>query len=726
MSLNTFLRWTVIVSVFSLCLVPFIVSTSLFFPFIVGKNILFRVAVEIGLAAWVFLAFRDASARPRVSALLWSFVAFTGVMGLATVFGENPWKSFWSNFERMEGYVTILHLLGYFVMTSTVLNTEKVWSWFLKTSLGASIIVSGYALMQVFGYIPVNQGGTRVDATLGNATYLAVYVLFHIFFAAMLCVRERKAWLKVTYAAIALVHMIVLYNTGTRGTVFGLIAGSFVVTALIALFDKREKKRRVIAASVIGAGIILSLGALAVKNAPFVQNSPVLSRYASISFNEIQTQGRYFIWPMAVKGFEQRPILGWGQDNFNYVFNANYDPRMYGQEQWFDRAHNVFLDWLIAGGLLGLLSYLALYAAGIWMLWKKATDMSFTEKALLTGLGVAYFVHNLLVFDNIMSYILFASVLAFIHFKSTRLAHPVGSDAEELDGNESVTVGAVLLIALCFSLYFFNWRAYATGSALLEGLRASSSNPVQADLVLARYQEALSYDTVGRPETLERIIEAAPRFNSSGATIQSRQKFYEMGRKALEEQLTRAPGDARYELFAGVFYNSYGQNDVALAHFTKARELSPKKQTILFALGNFYLNTKEYQKASDVFKTAFDLDASNQQAGNYYAISLIYLGKEPQAKAFLKEKFGNDDMTGDIFLRAYVEAADWASVVKTLKVRVAADPTNMSERQNLAAAYVQMGDKPSAIAIIREMIKVNPSFKSTGEEYIRQIQALGK
>jgi tetratricopeptide (TPR) repeat protein len=339
---------------------------------------------------------------------------------------------------------------------------------------------------------------------------------------------------------------------------------------------------------------------------------------------------------------------------------------------------------------------------------------------------VAYFAHNLLVFDNIMSYILFASVLTFIHFKSTRLTHPVGFDAEELDGNESRTAGAILLVTLCVALYFFNWRAYATGTSLLQGLRASSSNPVQADVALARYEEALSYGTVGRGEVVERVIEAAPRFNASGATIQSRQKFYEMAKKALEEQLERAPGDARYELFAGVFYSSYGQNEEALAHFTKARELSPKKQTILFALGNFYLNTKEYQKASDVFKDAFELETSHRQAGNYYAISLIYLGRESEAKAFLREHFGSDDMTSDLFLRAYVEAGDWATVVKTLKVRIAADPSNMAERQNLVAAYVQMGDKASAIATVREMIKVNPSFKGQGEEYIRQIQALGK
>jgi len=726
MSLNSFLRWTVIASVFSLCIVPFIVSSSLFFPFIVGKNLLFRVAVEIGLVAWVFLMFRDASARPRLSALLWSFLAFAGVMGLATVFGENPWKSFWSNFERMEGYVTILHLLGYFIIASTVLNTERIWKAFLQTSLGASVVVSSYAFLQLVGQIPVNQGGTRLDATLGNATYLAVYVLFHMFFAAILLARERSLWKRIAYGLIVAFHFVILYNTGTRGTVLGLLAGSFVVALLVALFDKAEKRKRIVAGSLIVAGLLFVGGFIAIKDTDFVKESRVLSRYASISFGEIKTQGRYFIWPMAVKGFEEKPVLGWGQENFNYVFNANYDPRMYGQEQWFDRAHNVFLDWLIAGGLLGLIAYLALYVSGVYLLWRKSTDVSFTEKSLLTGLGVAYFVHNLFVFDNIMSYILFASVLALIHFRSTRLAHPIGSDAEELDGAESRTAGVVLLAVLCFVVYFFNVRAYGTGTSLLNGLRASSQNPLQAQATLANFEKALSYDTVGRPEVVERIIEASPRFNASGASIQDRQKFYELGRKAIEDQLLRTPDDARYELFAGVFYSSYGQNDQALVHLKRASELSPKKQSILYPLGNLYLNTKEIDKAVAVFKEAFDAEPSNRQAGNYYAVALVYSGKEAEAKAFLKDTFGSDDMTSELFLKAYIEAGDWPTVIKTLKTRIAADPKNMTERQNLAAAYVQAGDKTNAIATIREMIRLSPSFQATGEEYIRQIQALGK
>ena len=89
---------------------------------------------------------------------------------------------------------------------------------------------------------------------------------------------------------------------------------------------------------------------------------------------------------MAIKGFQERPILGWGQENFNYVFNKNYDPGMWGQEQWFDRTHNVILDWLVAGGILGLLAYLSIFFSTLYYVWRgKTNSFSITDKAIITG-----------------------------------------------------------------------------------------------------------------------------------------------------------------------------------------------------------------------------------------------------------------------------------------------------------------------------------------------------
>ena len=103
-------------------------------------------------------------------------------------------------------------------------------------------------------------------------------------------------------------------------------------------------------ATIIG---IIALGGifLSIRKTTFVEKSQTLNRLASISFEEFKTEARFTVWGMAIQGFKENPVLGYGEENFNLVFNKYYDPRIYNQEQWFDRAHNVFLDWLIAGGL---------------------------------------------------------------------------------------------------------------------------------------------------------------------------------------------------------------------------------------------------------------------------------------------------------------------------------------------------------------------------------------
>jgi O-antigen ligase/tetratricopeptide (TPR) repeat protein len=722
MTLNKFLKWTALTGIFAVFIIPFIVPSNLFFPFITGKGFLFRAIVEIMTAAWLLLAFRDTASRPRTSYLLWAVTAFMVIIGLADIFGVNPWKSFWSNFERMEGYISLAHLFLYFVVASVMLSTEKLWKWFFEASIWASIGIAIFSVFQLSGALAINQGGVRVDATFGNATYLAIYLVFNIFFALIIVFRDKILWKRISYSIVAALHLVILYHTATRGSILGLLGGLLLSAGLIALFDKEEKTRRIVAGSIVGAVVLLVLIFIGVKNTSMVQNSPVLSRFASISWADTKTQARAYIWPMALDGWKAKPVLGWGQENFNYVFNKNYDPRMYTQEQWFDHTHNTVLDWLVAGGLLGLLAYLSIYGAAIWLLWKKATALSFTEKSLLTGLGAAYFFHNLFVFDNIVSYILFFSVLAYIHFSSTRLEKPMVSKAEEVSDAETRMAGPVILVALVFCLYFFNYRGYETNVTLIDALRASTAQPVQAQIAVDAFQKSLSYNTLGRPEVMERIIEAVPNMNGTGASIELRQKFAAMAKDAVDTQVANFPGDARYETFAGTFYGYYGQFADAEKHFVTAVNLSPKKQTILFQLGSFYITSKQYDKALQIFKTAYDLETTNMTAAKYYAVALIYNGRDTEAQAFVAQTQAVAP-TDDLFIRAYADLGQWNKVVGLLKTRIAADPTDMGSRQNLASAYYQSGNKTAAIQTIRDMIAINPGFKAQGEQYIQAVQA---
>src|SRR3990167_1826593 len=104
------LRNTVLTGLFLIPFVPFLVSSAFFFPFITTKAFTFRIIVEVIFAAWLLLTLLDSEYRLKKSIILYSVLGFLAVIGLADLFGVAPVKSLWSNFERMEGYITLLHL----------------------------------------------------------------------------------------------------------------------------------------------------------------------------------------------------------------------------------------------------------------------------------------------------------------------------------------------------------------------------------------------------------------------------------------------------------------------------------------------------------------------------------------------------------------------------------------------------------------------------------------
>src|SRR3989338_103880 len=136
------LKWIVFGGVFLLPFVPLLVTGNLFFSYITGKGFAFRIIVEIVFATWALLALSEPRYRPRFSWVAASLAAFVAVIFFADLFGETPAKSFWSNFERMEGWMTLMHLLLYFIVAGSVLTTEKLWSRFFNTSLAAASLVS--------------------------------------------------------------------------------------------------------------------------------------------------------------------------------------------------------------------------------------------------------------------------------------------------------------------------------------------------------------------------------------------------------------------------------------------------------------------------------------------------------------------------------------------------------------------------------------------------------
>ena len=354
MNYTAWLKWALLIGLSLVFFIPFIVADgsfvpNMFFPFITGKNFVFRILVELLFGAYVLLALREPKYRPRTSLVLWSFGAFVLWMAVATGLSVDPLKSFWSNLERMEGYITVLHLFLYFVMVGSVVGAANWWQRFFQVSVAAASLQALYALGQLLhidGLAPSSQSGGRLDGTFGNAAYLGIFMLFNTFITLYLLVHNRRSSVAQAVYGVALVlEVVALYFTQTRSAFLGLLGG-LVVAALYIVWKGRGgqwKSLRRIATYGLGAIVLLVALFLAFKNTSFVRQNSALSRFASISLTDSGTQARFQIWNMALHGFVQSPktiATGWGQENFSFVFNKYYTPQMYAQEQWFDRAHN--------------------------------------------------------------------------------------------------------------------------------------------------------------------------------------------------------------------------------------------------------------------------------------------------------------------------------------------------------------------------------------------------
>lgn len=724
MSTNT-LRSVILTGLFAIPFVPLIVSKSLLFPFISGKAFVFRTIVEIIFALWLVLILKAPEYRPKFSWISVSILAFVFFIGLADVFAVNSSKAFWSNFERMEGFLGILHMAMFYFVTSSVLKSKEIWNKFWATSVFASLIMAIYSFFQLAGKLVINQGGVRVDGTFGNATYLAIYMVFHIFLASYLFLNSKSKTSKYILGFVALLDLVILYYTATRGAILGLIGG-VLVSFIILLFksEKGDKIRKVAGGSIVVLALMLVLF-VAMKDNPIVKTNPVLGRFATLSLAEIKTQGRYYVWPIAWKGFLEKPILGWGQEGFNFVFNKYYNPEMYNQEPWFDRTHDIVLDWLVAGGLLGLLSYLSIFFALVFTVLKHS-NFSWKERSILLGLISAYFFHNIFVFDQIGSYILFFSVLAFVHTESASItpewAKKISSKFNFLasDGMMPVSSSAVVVL-LASGLYFWQYLPWQQNKSIIKVLSATN----QAQLLpIDDYKSPLKKNTLGFPEAIEHISGSAIQIIGSPQADQKlKEELFTSVNNAFKKQLEIAPTDARYRIFYGLFLASVGDTLGALREYSEALKQSPNKQSIMFEMGNIYLTQNKRAEALEIFKKAYEAEPKYSEAKFMYGLVALSVGDEALSKSLLKDFDKDKILYDDRYISVLASLGRFGEIIDILKTRVSNEPTKTNFRLSLAAAYLQSGQRSMAVSTIKDVIKIDPSFKERGEYYITEIEA---
>ncbi len=696
-------------------------NSGLFFPFISGKNLIFRILVEIAFAGWVALAIRDTNYRInfKKSPLIMAYTAFIVVLFFAAIFGVDRERSIWSNFERMEGFVGHIHLFAYFFVLTAMLPTLKDWQKMWKYFIASNIIVLVYAYGQLMGAsgtffaetfpkmaawfsprFPIHMSGNRLDATIGNSAYFAVFCLMFIFILALLWSQRtsnKKSWF---YPSLIVLNLVGLFYSGTRGTMIGIIIGGFVTLGIIALQEKGKARSAFIGSMVVAVLLVVSL--FTFKNTQFVQSSPTLSRLASISIADAGSS-RISMWKISYEAWLERPLLGYGQDNFSHVFARKFMPeKMCNLEPWYDRSHDVFFDWLVAAGALGLITYLSLYAVALWMIWRKENNVPLREKAIITGAIVGYFIHNIFVFDNLTSYILFFALLAYIVVRTGGdKIHTHGKSYADEEQMNLIWL-PVIGVLLCITQYYINYRPLLVNRLVIEGMSIGQYAQTMpfADAVKKQqnaFTSAIAMNTLGSEEAREQYLQMGVRMSqiklpegTPAADKQAAQQAINSLVQSVRDDITASfpshKEDVRMLSIYGMFYNGIGDAVKGEEMLTLARTYAPKKQLLGFDLTRSYLMQRKFPEAYATAREIYDLSAACNDAQKWYMISAAYAGAYKDAKVHVEEKGQT----------------------------VAFD-------QDVLGAIVSTGQLSTAIEILLDLKKTKPELASQVDDYVRQI-----
>ncbi|MCG2690192.1 O-antigen ligase family protein, partial [Candidatus Parcubacteria bacterium] len=518
---------------------PLVFKSQFYFPYVGPKGWFLMGACQLTFFSWVLLAFYFKKYRPKLSRILIVFSLFLAVLILSTLLGADPSRSFFSKFERMTGLLMWLHLFGLFLALSSTFKKLAQWKKLFYVSLGIATLIVMMFLIVEFGnpsyaakhgkdiFIFARGGGV----TLGNSSFLGTYLVFSIFFAVYLFFTQKKLWLKIALGSFTALSLLSLYRAGARAATLAVVGGAFLMFIIYLSFHLKPKYKAIAKISKVAlfVGIALYLISVVLLYVPFEGNF-VRTRFAVAA-----SSSRFVNWEMALKGFFDRPLLGWGLENYDILFTKYFNPCLFtqecGGEIWFDRTHNIVLDVLSQTGALGLFSYLLLFVFVFVVLIKKffkEKTIDFWLFSVFLVLPVAYFTQNLTVFDMPASLVLFVFLLAFI--AAVEGKKPASED-EAISSKQNFNLKrkwVMAPVALLFLILFWQFvvNVAITDSLIIEAIRTVPSEDLaekvkneQGDKAFINYLDITSKQRV---ELYQKALEA-----SSVGKYQARDFFVE-------------------------------------------------------------------------------------------------------------------------------------------------------------------------------------------------------
>jgi tetratricopeptide (TPR) repeat protein/O-antigen ligase len=565
-------------------------------------------------------------------------------------------------------------------------------------------------------------------------------------YGVYLFIAESMGGGRMFYLVTAALTVLAAASTAVRGSLVAIVVGAIVFLLLSAVVRRSRSAKMALLGSITVVAVFVFLGLL-LRQTPLIQHSPYLKRVTDFSSQTFTVQTRLWAWSAGFKGWSESAktiLLGWGPENFNIPFSKYFNPKFFtgpGAETFFDRAHNMFVEILVTTGLVGELTYLAIFVtlfATLIAFMKRQGD----ERLLgigLASLTVAYIIHNCFIFDTSANFLTFFMILAFVTHVAQR-----GLNDDRVEPTavrpavwtiSQKTVAGILSAAVVVALYTISLKPalanYASTRAIVNGWQGDFQDAV------GTYRKAIDAHTPGRYEFRQRFAQYLLEVNGS-ADVSKIPNFNDLVLQAVKDQqdsIAESPMDYLPYLYISRLYTVIGHNNPkspynqkALEYATKALEISPTFVRTYYEIAQAYLNIKDYNKAFEWFDKASKL---NPDVGiTYWYLGMVdyQRGDSRGALAYVQKAMDHGytltEEDAQKLVVIYLNLGDIKSIV-TLYERLVRDfPDKGKYWAPLAAAYAQAGRVQDAIAAARKAISLNQGdaqFVQQANAFLRQL-----
>ena len=725
-----------------------------------SKAIVFRSLLAVLL--FVFLVKQKVNFQKRMEVFnpraktflpLTALCAFLATVFISTLFSVDVPFSLWGDPNRGGGFINFLFLFFFCIFGFLIIKKEDPptgetsWKKLLDFSLIIGFLIGLIAIFQQFGILNniFVHMDSRPSSTLGNSIILALYLLPLLFLALSFFLSEKNTAKKYFYLFLVIFFASsVIFITQSRAAFLGILIGLFWFLFAYPLpTGGQAKKWNVMKISAVLFIALVFLSLLFLKSNPQVYEkwNPALknpiSRITSLAKGFGADPVRISAWKISMQAFLEKPLLGYGPENFYVAFNKHYDPNLplEGTKD-FDRAHNSLIQILIDSGVFALIFYLIFFFSLLW-------DLQKIKKAYPVAHGLqagflAYFIASLASIDGFSSFLIFFFLSAYsFHLISLNYGLPqIDSGLPQKNVEHTgkwlsrVRVPALWVFGLCLIIFLwqYNFVPLQMNEQLNAAQQLAKENWQDSSKILEQQSKIKTFflpyaNSVYLKLLVDRIAAHPEETNTLS------EKIAEVAKNNTELQPYNSESWLRLGESLTILAQEKNDPEIAKKAETAAQEalkLSPKDPAIFLASFMADVAVKDFKGAED--KSAYCLKTFPEIPECLWLSGLIniYSNDIEKGKDFIeKAKEKGYPIESEVSLSrlsiAYLENKNYQEMLPIYQKLISGNDSKAQYKTSLALLYKYLGEYNKARELAFEIIKTNPELKASVDEFLRTL-----